>query len=270
MPKRQERASRRQFGMGVVLGFAVVGLAFFGITRAPQIVARVPSLAAVISSVLVELTNNDRSSTGLATLTVNPTLTEIAQAKANDMAAKGYFAHTSPEGLTPWYWFKQGGYKFSYAGENLAIDFSESPDVERAWMNSPTHRANVLGTQFSEIGVAVATGMYQGRATTFVVQEFGTPITPAIEAPVVVAPIATTTPKGKTPVKVATTTPPAPSVRPLLGDVTPTLPALATTIPTTTVAATPSTVLGESAGAYLPVSTSVPWWFKVISYWGLI
>jgi hypothetical protein len=91
------------------------------------------------------------------------------------MAQKGYFAHTSPEGRSPWYWFKQGGYVFNFAGENLAVDFSDSADVERAWMNSPTHRSNILNNKFTEIGVATAVGTLDGRQTTFVVQEFGTP-----------------------------------------------------------------------------------------------
>jgi hypothetical protein len=91
------------------------------------------------------------------------------------MAQNGYFAHTSPEGKSPWYWFKQGGYVFNYAGENLAVDFSDSADVERAWMNSPTHRSNILNNKFTEIGVATAVGTLNGRQTTFVVQEFGTP-----------------------------------------------------------------------------------------------
>jgi hypothetical protein len=96
--------------------------------------------------------------------------------KADDMAAKSYFAHTSPEGIDPWYWFNQAGYKFTYAGENLAVDFSDSSAVNTAWMNSPTHRANLLDQHYTEIGIATADGMYQGHMTTFVVEEFGTPL----------------------------------------------------------------------------------------------
>lgn len=132
-------------------------------------------LAAVVSSVLVDLTNFDRADNSLHALSVNPTLIAAAQAKANDMAAKSYFAHTAPTGETPWHWFKEVGYDFTYAGENLAVYFSDSADVERAWMNSPGHRANILSPYFTEIGVATAEGTYQGQATTFVVQEFGAP-----------------------------------------------------------------------------------------------
>jgi hypothetical protein len=92
------------------------------------------------------------------------------------MATKGYFSHTSPEGLSPWHWFDTVGYKFMYAGENLAINFSESTDVEQAWMNSPGHRANILNERFTEIGIATAQGTYQGQPTIFVAQMFGKPL----------------------------------------------------------------------------------------------
>lgn len=132
-------------------------------------------MAAVIASVLVDLANDDREDRGLGTLTVNPALVSAAQAKANDMAEKSYFAHTSPDGTTSWQWFKDAGYVYAYAGENLAVDFSDSEDVSRAWMNSPTHRANVLGENFTEIGIATAVGTYKGHTATFVVQMFGRP-----------------------------------------------------------------------------------------------
>ncbi|MFA6297463.1 MAG: CAP domain-containing protein [Candidatus Paceibacterota bacterium] len=132
-------------------------------------------LASVLPAVLDDLTNQNRQSQHLAVLTVNPVLNEVAQLKANDMAEKGYFAHTSPEGNAPWYWFKQVGYKYEYAGENLAVDFTDSQDVDRAWMNSPTHRANILKNSYTEMGTAVATGTYEGKPTIFVAQEFGKP-----------------------------------------------------------------------------------------------
>jgi len=132
-------------------------------------------LAAVVSSVLVDLTNIDRSQEGLHGLSVNPVLVAAAQLKANDMAQDSYFAHNSPDGKSPWYWFGEAGYSFSYAGENLAVFFGDSEDVERAWMNSPSHRANILNSSFTEIGIATAEGYYQGQKTVFVVQMFGTP-----------------------------------------------------------------------------------------------
>ncbi len=68
---------------------------------------------------------------GEALLAVNPVLERAAQAKADDMAAKSYFSHNSPDGVTPWFWLNQAGYVFTYAGENLAANFSDSIDVEK-------------------------------------------------------------------------------------------------------------------------------------------
>lgn len=134
-----------------------------------------PYVAAVVSAVLVDLANDDRTELALPALKVNPVLVAAAQAKADDMAAKGYFSHTSPEGYDSWHWFREAGYAYRFAGENLAVDFSDSGDVENAWMNSPTHRDNIVSPKYTEIGIAVATGTYQGRPTVFAVQMFGSP-----------------------------------------------------------------------------------------------
>lgn len=132
-------------------------------------------LAAVLPGVLTSITNEQRSQNNLPTLTLNSTLTKAANLKAQDMANKGYFAHTSPEGRTPWYWFDQVDYQYAYAGENLAVNFFESADVAEAWMNSPTHRDNIVKANYTEIGIGVAKGIYQGKETVFVAQLFGTP-----------------------------------------------------------------------------------------------
>lgn len=139
-------------------------------------------MASVLPAVVADLVNSQRTDTGLQALTVNPLLTEAAQDKANDMAAKGYFAHVSPDGTLPWYWFKLVGYNYQFAGENLAVNFDDSNDVVTAWMNSPTHKANILKQQYTETGIGVATGMYEGKETTFIVQEFASPA-PAEQAP---------------------------------------------------------------------------------------
>ncbi len=129
--------------------------------------------AAVLPAVLVDLTNEQRLAVGGKALRVSPTLEAAALMKAKDMADHQYFAHTSPTGATPWQWFTKAGYRFSYAGENLAINFSESVDVENAWIASPTHLANLISDKFDETGIATYQGTYQGQSTTFVVQLFG-------------------------------------------------------------------------------------------------
>jgi hypothetical protein len=167
---------------------------------------------------LVDETNQNRVANGLPDLQVSSLLTAAAQDKANDEATKGYFAHTSPQGLTPWYWFQQTGYNFDYAGENLAVNFSDSEDVTSAWMNSPEHRANILSTDFTQIGIAAAQGVYEGEPTTFVVEEFGTPAPAAAPTPFVntasaaTAPVVATAPAVSPPSPKPVAKPPAKTV----------------------------------------------------------
>ncbi len=151
--------------------------------------------------VIVTLTNQDRQKNNLSLLATNVTLAAAAKLKADDMASKGYFAHTSPEGHTPWYWFSKAGYQFIYAGENLAVNYMESDAVQNAWLNSPTHRANIMNSNFTEMGVATASGIYNGQKTTFVVELFGMPATQKL---------ATTT--SSTP-NIPVTTTPAPEIK---------------------------------------------------------
>lgn len=150
-----------------------------------------PYVAAVIASVLVDLTNNDREALALERLEANPVLTAAAQAKANDMAEKGYFSHTTPEGYDSWHWFKEAGYDYQFAGENLAVNFVDSGDVQNAWMNSPTHRDNIVNPRYTEIGIATAVGMYEGREAVFAVQMFGRPKSEALPRAVAAAPVPT-------------------------------------------------------------------------------
>lgn len=133
------------------------------------------NLSSVLPAVLGTLTNEERGRNNLPALAVNSLLSKAAQLKADDMATKSYFAHTSPEGKTPWYWFTLAGYKFTYAGENLAVNFSDSEEVTRAWMNSPSHQANLVGKNYTEMGTGVATGTYKGKPSIFVVQDYARP-----------------------------------------------------------------------------------------------
>lgn len=151
-------------------------------------------LGAVLPAVVVALTNQERASDQLSSLTTNNQLTEAAKQVAQDMAAKGYFAHESPDGKTPWYWLKKAGYAYQYAGQNLAVNFDDSSQLLAAWMDSPEHKENILGANYTEIGVGMATGTYKGKEAVFVVQFFAAPLhtavaqkTPAKTEPKVVA-----------------------------------------------------------------------------------
>ncbi len=132
--------------------------------------------ASIIRGVLVDETNINRVRQNLESLETNPLLEFAAEEKAKDMALKGYFSHVGPEGKTPWQWLGEAGYEYSYAGENLAVNFIDSQDVVNAWMNSEGHRANILNGKYTEIGIGTATGTYKGRETVFIAQYFGKPL----------------------------------------------------------------------------------------------
>lgn len=121
-------------------------------------------------------TNAYRVKNNLSPLTLNSSLTQSATAKANDMFTKGYWAHNSPDGTSPWQFFKDVNYKYSFAGENLAKDFYDTQGLMDAWINSPTHKANLVGDKYQEIGIGVVNGTLNGYKTTLVVQHFGTPL----------------------------------------------------------------------------------------------
>jgi len=123
-----------------------------------------------------DMTNQERVDDNLPIYHFNSTLSQSAQKKAQDMFANNYWAHTSPSGKTPWDFFKEVNYKYSIAGENLAKDFYDTDSMMTAWMNSPTHRANIINQKYQEIGVAVVDGVIGGIKTTLVVQHFGTPL----------------------------------------------------------------------------------------------
>jgi len=129
----------------------------------------------ISSSRLLADTNSRRKAAGLNSLTMNASLSKAAKAKANDMFKYNYWAHVSPTGTSPWYFFDKVGYDYIYAGENLAVDFQNSDDVVDAWYNSPAHRDNLLNKHYTEIGFAVVNGKLNGRETTLVVQLFGKP-----------------------------------------------------------------------------------------------
>ena len=137
--------------------------------------SRAPFLGDIVVGALTDGTNVARVANNLPSLQVSPLLQRAAQEKVNDMVANSYFAHTSPQGVTPWYWFANVGYDFTYAGENLAVDFSDSQDVTTARPNSPEHRANIMDTHFTQFGIAIATGTYEGQPVIFVAEEFGAP-----------------------------------------------------------------------------------------------
>lgn len=149
----------------------LVAISFF--VYFPQTTFFADLTAALTKAALIDMTNQERQTSGVSPLKVNQKLEEAAYLKAQDMIEKDYFSHQSPTGKTPWDWLKLVNYNYKYAGENLAIGFLDSEEVITAWNQSPSHRDNILSSNYQEIGIAVVKGNFQGSETTLVVQFFG-------------------------------------------------------------------------------------------------
>jgi uncharacterized protein YkwD len=118
---------------------------------------------------VIHFTNQARSEKGLPPLVVSERLNRAAAAKAKDMMAQQYYGHGSWERF-----IRVEGYNYCLAGENLALNHTEAPELVEAWMGSPEHRDNLLKARYREIGVAVIRGRYKTiEDATFVVQMFG-------------------------------------------------------------------------------------------------
>jgi uncharacterized protein YkwD len=121
-----------------------------------------------LESQMLVLVNQARATNGLPPLAPDPELTEVARRHSSDMFARGYFAHDTPEGLTPFDRMREANVRFLIAGENLAL----APTVSIAHsglMNSPGHRANILRPQFGRVGIGIMEGGMRGLMVS---QEF--------------------------------------------------------------------------------------------------
>jgi uncharacterized YkwD family protein len=105
---------------------------------------------------VVRLVNIERIKNGLAPLKANSELSKVATIKAQDMIDKNYFSHTSPTYGSPFDMMTKFGISYTTAGENIAYGQKTPAEVMDAWMNSQGHRANILNSNFTEIGVGLA------------------------------------------------------------------------------------------------------------------
>lgn len=121
------------------------------------------------------LINNTRKERNLNPLSWNEQLASAAQEKANDMLERGYFDHASPSGEMVWKTIEKDGYKYSTAGENLAIDYENVNKAYDAWIKSPSHLDNIISSKYTDFGFAVVEGLYEGKDTKFFVQIFASP-----------------------------------------------------------------------------------------------
>ena len=110
---------------------------------------------------VASLVNKERAANGLAPLSLNAKLSNVARAKSQDMHDKRYFSHTSPTYGSPFDMLRTFNITYRAAGENIAMGYSTPKAVVDGWMNSPGHRANILNTAYTQIGVGyVSSGNY--------------------------------------------------------------------------------------------------------------
>lgn len=107
---------------------------------------------------VLSLVNAEREKQGLSSLTLSSKLTAVANEKARDMAENNYFSHTSPTYGSPFQMLQQYGIRYRTAGENIAAGQRTPEEVMQSWMNSSGHRANILNSAYTEIGI----GYYAG------------------------------------------------------------------------------------------------------------
>ena len=208
----------------------------------------------ITSAGLLSATNGQRAVNGLGGLTQNSTLNQAAQAKAADMAANNYWAHTSPSGKTPWTFIDATGYSYESAGENLAYGFATSSETVTGWMNSPGHRTNILNTKYTEVGFGIINiENYQDNGNqTVVVAMYALPTGRIASTPV--TPPSATAPKTN---EATTTTAPATTSAGGTSAETGTDGTPAVTQKNDTVQPAASTTAGESAPAESTKSTPV-------------
>ncbi|MFF7558122.1 CAP domain-containing protein [Streptomyces olivaceus] len=126
-------------------------------------------LARTTAEVLT-LTNRERAGAGLPALAPDDRLARAAQAHSADMVARDFYSHTDPDGGRPWDRAAAAGSSRRTVGENIACGQRSPAEVVEGWMNSPGHRANILTSDFTHLGVGLAGG---GRAGTYWTQLFG-------------------------------------------------------------------------------------------------
>jgi len=133
--------------------------------------------ASITPQEIINLTNNERLDGGKLALSESPLLTRAAQAKLAHMFEHNYWDHIAPDGTPPWRFINDTGYSYSHAGENLARDFQSSQEVIDGWVASQPHRENLLNNNYSEIGIAVGSGILNGRQTILIVAMYAKPAT---------------------------------------------------------------------------------------------
>lgn len=152
------------------LGLILSQFSFGAIQYAPT----TPNPEQLKKDIFVDI-NEQRKNQSVHEFTESTLLSQAAQSKLDDMFTKNYWDHISPTGKKAWVFIDQTGYSYTVAGENLARGFISAGGMVDAWMDSPTHKSNILDEGFTETGIAVGNGIINGKPTTVAVQLFGKP-----------------------------------------------------------------------------------------------
>ncbi|MFF5028152.1 CAP domain-containing protein [Streptomyces collinus] len=121
-----------------------------------------------VEAEVLKLVNEERAKVGCSALAANSSLSKLAETFSGDMAARGFFDHTDPDGASPWDRAAKAGVT-DLGGENIARGQADAAAVMAAWMNSPGHRANILNCDYKTLGV----GVHFGSGGPWWTQDFG-------------------------------------------------------------------------------------------------
>ena len=157
------------FGLTAEKGISFGGFCKIFSLKCGQNVTETVSSVNSMEKQVASLTNSKRKAAGLGSLTLDSQLSKLARMKAEDMAKKGYFSHTSPTYGSALDMMKKYGVSYRTAGENIAKGQKTPEAVMKGWMNSSGHRANILNSAYSHIGVGYAK---DSKGNTYWVQIF--------------------------------------------------------------------------------------------------
>lgn len=156
-PKQISKSDHRHYWPYLpllIVSIGLIGVMAMTNMRARQVLGASEGLG---NDSLLQSTNKLRNAEHKSSLAANSLLAVAAQAKADDMVSRDYWAHTTPEGKQPWSFVDSTGYRYEIVGENLAYGFSSSDEVIRGWLNSPNHRDNLLSNDYSQVGFGIST-----------------------------------------------------------------------------------------------------------------
>jgi uncharacterized protein YkwD len=125
---------------------------------------------------LLVMTNQTRQELCLPPVQFNESLNRAALMRGTDIVTQGYWSHVSPTGNRAWPFIQESGYKYNWTGENLARGFTDAQSIYNAWINSPTHKANLSNPAYRDMGIAIVRGTQDGKPSYYVIQLFGSPI----------------------------------------------------------------------------------------------